>query len=141
MMDEFYSGNSCEPMTAPNVKTLELKDMIAVLNAKLCAINLCLGAIIRKLFCIRFEENILERCHCVLILESAHGALFRLLWRSPVQHSGTTGLNCLLVQGLQLRNDGASAWTPLLALLAVPPPSSYAVSAVLPSVFRCFAPL
>lgn len=118
-MDEFYSGNSYEPMTAPNVKTLEQKDMIAVLNAKLRVINLCLGTIIRKLFCISFEENILERYHYVLFLESAHGALFRLLWRSPVEHSGTTGLNCLLVQGLPLRNDGASAWTPSLALFAI----------------------
>lgn len=123
-MGELYSGNSCEPMTAPNVKTLEQKDMIAVLNAKLCVINLCLRTIIRKLFCISFEENILERYQYVLFLESAYGALFRLLWHSPLEPSGTTGLNCLLVQGLQLRNGGASAWTPSLALFAVPPPSS-----------------
>lgn len=124
MMDEFYSGNSCEPMTAPNVKTLEQKDMIAVLNAKLHVINLCLGTIIKKLFFISFEENILEKYQYVLFLESAYGTLFRLLWHSPVEHSRITGLNCLLVQGPQLRNGGASAWTPSLALFTVPPPSS-----------------
>lgn len=131
MMDEFYSGNSCEPMTVPNVKTLEQKDMIAVLNAKLCVINLCLGTIIRKLFCISFEENILERYQYVLFLESAYGALFRLLAFSP-RAEWNHWAKLLACPRSTAKEWWHQCLTPSLALFTVPPPSSEAVSAVLP---------